>query len=395
MPTDAPAGYPLVRAARLPGGLITATVEQAELDPDLLFEFAARDNPKRAFLFLSKVLGKHLPVNPERMQDVHERLARLIPVLPQPVAFIGMAETATGLGHGVFEAWLARDEGASGVFIHTSRYRVSGAGIVAFEESHSHAPAVYLHVPLEEPARSRFMGARSLVLIDDEISTGNTFVNLAKACRQLVPSIERVHLGCITDFMGVERRANLAPRFGMPTGVGSLLRGSYVFEASAGGAVSTTAAQRLEGNEGCICDNGLGRLGRTDRITVPKYVLNKLHAACVTGKPTLVLGTGEFMHLAFLLGRELKKLGGEVFLQSTTRSPIREWGAITGPRTFPDNYGEGVCNYVYALDPKKYGLIVICCETDHGGHMKELAKALGARLVVFTSETLVEESPFC
>ena len=32
------------------------------LSPDALFGLAARQNPQRAFLFVSKVLGKHLPI---------------------------------------------------------------------------------------------------------------------------------------------------------------------------------------------------------------------------------------------------------------------------------------------------------------------------------------------
>lgn len=389
------ATYPLIRAANLPGGVITATIDQAELNPDELFEFAARDNPKRAFLFLSKVLGKHLPVSPSRMQEIHERMARLIRSLPEPVVFIGMAETATGLGQGIFEAWLANRPGAVGVFVHTSRYRVAGFETVCFEESHSHAPSVYLHVPAEEPARERFLRARSLVLIDDEISTGNTLVNLAKACFQLVPSIEKVHLGCITEFMGLERRGELGSRFGLPTDIGALLSGCYSFESHGDHMMVTAVAQCLGSNEDRINDNGLGRLGRIDQIAVPTEITRRLHASRTSDAPTLVLGTGEFMHPAFVLGRELQRLGGNVLMQSTTRSPIREWGSINSAQHFPDNYGEGVKNYIYALDPGRYGQIVICCETDCGGHLRELSRVLGAHLIRFTSETVVEEDTFC
>ena len=50
--------------------------------------FGARANAKRAFLFVSKVLGKHHPVLPSRMLQIHEQLARQLNVITGPVLFI-------------------------------------------------------------------------------------------------------------------------------------------------------------------------------------------------------------------------------------------------------------------------------------------------------------------
>ena len=46
----------------LPNGRLTLTINRADLPPDELFALGARANPRRAFLFVSKVLGKHSPV---------------------------------------------------------------------------------------------------------------------------------------------------------------------------------------------------------------------------------------------------------------------------------------------------------------------------------------------
>jgi len=54
-------------------------------------------------LFVSKVLGKHWPVRPTVMREIHARLATQIANLPGPLLVIGMAETATALGRGVAE----------------------------------------------------------------------------------------------------------------------------------------------------------------------------------------------------------------------------------------------------------------------------------------------------
>jgi hypothetical protein len=376
-----------VFSAILPGGIITTQVSYSEMDPSSLFEFAARENPKRAFLFLSKVLGKHLPVCPLKMLEIHKRISSLIPDLIEPVVFVGMAETATGLAQGIYEAWSAENTDASSVFLHTTRYRIEGVEIIEFQESHSHAPSQYLHVPNGEPAVSRFFSARSLVLIDDEISTGNTFENLAKACIGLIPSIQRVHMACITDFMGSELRSNLDERFGVPTGVSSLVHGEWSFEPCDNVLVgSASAAQYIGGNHISIQDNGLGRLGRTTAFNMPASLLKSLELSSDCALPTLVLGTGEFMHAAFVLALDLQRRGLRVFVQSTTRSPILEWGSITSKRTFSDNYGEGVSNYLYGVEPSQYGQIFLCCESDSVGSLAGLANELGAQLIIFTPE---------
>ena len=45
------------------------------LSPDALFGLAARQNQQRAFLFVSKVLGKHLPIRPGALLAAGKLLA--------------------------------------------------------------------------------------------------------------------------------------------------------------------------------------------------------------------------------------------------------------------------------------------------------------------------------
>ena len=83
------------------------TTENYQLE-DLL-GFAQRINPKRAFLFVSKVLGRHIPVAPSTMRQAFTDLANLIPSdLPEPILVVGMAETAVGLSAGVHQALQTR-----------------------------------------------------------------------------------------------------------------------------------------------------------------------------------------------------------------------------------------------------------------------------------------------
>ena len=47
----------------LPNGILHVTAQPDAVDIDELCGFAARINPKRGFLFVSKVLGRHIPVS--------------------------------------------------------------------------------------------------------------------------------------------------------------------------------------------------------------------------------------------------------------------------------------------------------------------------------------------
>ena len=91
----------------LPTGRLDIKVFGTVMPLQEICGFAARQNPKRGFLFVSKVLGKHIPVRPSKVREVHTRLAAQIPAdLPGPVVVIGMAETAICLGNGVFDEYV-------------------------------------------------------------------------------------------------------------------------------------------------------------------------------------------------------------------------------------------------------------------------------------------------
>jgi len=385
-------GLSAKRGAELPTGRLEVTLSKGAHELDELLGFAARANAKRGFLFLSKVLGKHWPVKPSAMLAVHERLAADIPASEGPVLFIAMAETAIGLGQGVFEAWLRANPGREALFVHTTRYRVGSGDIIEFEEAHSHAPRQFLHMPAGERERALLLGARSIVLVDDEASTGNTFVNLAAACRRLNPAIERVHLGVIVNFMGAAATEGLTARFGIPTTMGALVEGEYRFEPS-GIPVDAAPAQRYDARAERGAQPGFGRLGLARALRPPATLAARLAQEIQPGAKVLVLGTGEFMHASTLLGAALEARGLDVVVQSTTRSPILTWGAVSHALTFPDNYGEGIANYLYNVAPGQYDQVLVCHETPPNAALRDVASQLGARLFHYQTEDHVEEVP--
>jgi hypothetical protein len=382
-----------VRTIALPTGVLALKVDAGPYRLDDLIGFAARANKKRGFLFLSKVLGKHWPVTPRSMQQIHVALAAQVPAdLPGPTVFIAMAETAIGLGQGVFEAYTAANPQHSTLFIHTSRYRVGDTPIVEFEEAHSHAPRQFLHLPAATELHEMFLTARSLVLIDDEASTGNTFVNLSAACRAINPALERVHLATITNFMGETANQALSQRFGLAVTSGAALTGEYTFTPGnlqqAAGMAQSFDAQAERGASAFF-----GRLGIDRALSVPADLLSRLSSTIRPGERTLLLGTGEFMHMAFLLGRGLEKRGFDVVVQSTTRSPILQGGAVGHTLNFPDNYGEGVANFLYNVTLGQYDHVFICHETPPNAALHQLANLVDGRLLHFLSEDHIEEIP--
>ncbi len=376
----------------LPTGTLELSVDDASVAQDALLGFAARANAKRGFLFLSKVLGKHWPVRPIAMADIHTRMAAGVPELPGPVLFIAMAETAIGLGQGVFEAWLRAHPDQAAMFIHTTRYRVGDTELVEFEEAHSHAPRQFLHLPPGDAERALLLGARTLVLVDDEASTGNTFLNLTEACRKLNPGIAHVHLATITNFMGAPATAALTERFGLPVTSAAVLSGTYSFTP---GTLDTSGApaQLYDASADRGASAAYGRLGLSRPVVKPVAAAERLAASFQPGATVLVLGTGEFMHAPYLLGAELERLGVDVMVQSTTRSPILTWGAVVSALSFADNYGEGITNYIYNVTRGQYDHVIICHETTSNAALQHLAGLLDAHLLHFPIENQVEEIP--
>ena len=351
-------------AYRLPYGTLSLRIDHADLPPDELFAPGARDNPRRAFLFVSKVLGKHIPVPTETLARVHRLLAAKLPAdLPAPVLFIGMTETATALAQGVFEAWLAAHPATPA----TSRLRVKGADICPFAESHSHAAQQWLHLPAE---RGLLNAAQSLVLIDDELSTGNTFRVLASALRPQLPALRTTHWLSLTDFSPPAAARDVQRH--------SLLRGRWHYEATA--AVPPVAS--VQEVPITIADSGFGRLGVHQAVQLDSAAWTKT-GDIRGGARVLVLGSGEFIHPPAVFARALAaRSGAEVYLQSSSRSPALVWGALQRKRRFADPYDADVPYYLYNLaDPRAYGHIFICHEHPANAALRETAATLDARLL--------------
>lgn len=359
----------------LPRGTLQLSYQtQGHYELSDLLGFAERINPKRAFLFVSKVLGRHIPVAPKQMREAFSRLANLLPDdLPEPILVVGMAETAVGLSAGVHQVLQSRYPQA--ILLNSTRHAQSGALLAQFSEDHSHASYHLLYQANDPQLQNDVIHAKSLIVVDDEASTGRTCYNVVEALRQAgLQWLEQVHLATLVDW-SLDNAADMAtPHEGFYRH--HLLAGHWQWYNRPNNQpinmpkLDTTAA----GNEPILPSGQWGRFptknstqGLQKLWHNLKQRLAEVNLSCQTlrHKKVLVLGSNEFVWLPFLLAERLEQQAISVKFSALTRSPIAVSAdsAIQTVLTFADNYGLGMTNFVYNVDPLAWDYIILCIET--------------------------------
>ncbi|HEU0134610.1 MAG TPA: phosphoribosyltransferase domain-containing protein [Allosphingosinicella sp.] len=360
-------------------GRLSLDIARSAWPLDRLCGFALRRNPKRAFLIVSRLLGRHIPARPSEMRAAARALAAALPVdLPGTVLTVGLAETAVCLGQTVHEEQ-ARLRGTECHYLHSTRQEIEAPLLCRFEEPHSHASAHLIY----RPRKLDLAGVGTLLLVDDEISTGTTLVNLAAAIASHLPSLERIAVAALTDWSGGKDWLKAMPR---PARAASLLEGRLEWHPAA-----QAGADREP--DFAVAPGSLGRIGRhwnSGRLGVAAGEAMALPDYRPPGarRRLRIVGTGEFTYPPFLLAERLESEGHDVVVQATSRSPIVPGGAIGAVLRFADNYGTNVPNFLYNADPSDGRHSIICHETPPGSVDPALVEALGA-------ETLFFEGPSC
>lgn len=252
-------------------GSLKVTVTEADnpfiLPITQLFSMAARNNPKRSFLFVSKLLGKHIPINPHtsllggyalaallcrhlqperadelasvlhltmegltdptRAAEVYRQLIAKRLKLSEPVKLLGFAETATALGHAMFDA-LAEQA----TYLHTTRELLpERQSVLQFDEEHSHAVAHRCYAE-----RPDFLADDEIVVfVDDEMTTGKTTLNLIRDMQDKYPR-KRYIVAALLDWRSAADEAAFAAmeqEFGIAIETICLYRGTIEVEGAA------------------------------------------------------------------------------------------------------------------------------------------------------------------
>ncbi|SFL09379.1 TRSP domain C terminus to PRTase_2 [Paenibacillus sp. 1_12] len=408
--------------------IVHVTSNPLNLPMDELFLMAARINKKRSFLFVSKVLGKHIPVHPhvsllggaalavllqqdngnpvsvdlpEMVQairnpdvyaaDLYARLKQSPLLIDQPHLFIGFAETATALGHSMYEVFRGSTR-----YLHTTRESIRELhSILSFEEEHSHATAHRCYA-LDERF---FQGTQPVVLVDDEITTGKTALNMIRDLHMKFPRSKYIVASLLDWRSDADREqfTKLEAELEIEIVCLSLIEGTlevigssieYKDEAVpsvlADDEPSTLTTHYVYNEFDHIevtSSNTIGDLNLNPYVSLTgrfglQYEDNQLldkqveQAAAFlksqrTGSNTLCIGTGEFMYVPMRIAAEM---GDGILYQSTTRSPIHpshEDGYAIGYRdayTCPED--PAVMNFLYNIPPGHYDELFVFMERE-------------------------------
>ncbi len=337
------------------------------------------NNPKRSYLLVDPLQGKHLAVSPMAALEMMYALGDMLrEKYPSARLVIGFAETATAIGAA------AAERIPECKYIHTTREDISAENWLYFSEEHSHASEQKLCADrLTEYAEV----TDTVILLDDEISTGKTLVNIVERLRT-VRGFEgkRIVAASIISRVSQENLARLEAAGIISECLLKLPEEDYTAEVERFDVVGAESvapqARAFETYQYTLADPRVG-------VSASEYAdmcLNRAAAMSVIIKDKLpenssilVLGTEECMYPAIVLGRELERLGFvQVRTHSTTRSPI----GICADSDYPIREGHKIRSFyedgreTYVYNPAQYDATVIVTDGRNTVAAEDIAAVL-------------------
>ncbi|GAA0122707.1 MAG: phosphoribosyltransferase domain-containing protein [Clostridium argentinense] len=417
---------------------IEITENQYNIPYTALFSVAARKNPKRSFLFVSKVIGKHIPMSPYNLRLVGNILARdyfskknnlvdnnietlvsdLIKLntnfnnkiskdslsilnekltLNKKTLFIGFAETATALGQAVASSF------ENGYYIQTTRDElVSLKSYCLFKEEHSHA-VDHLMYPLKDDI---FMNCDEIVLVDDEITTGKTSLNLIKELNKNL-KCSNFSIISILDWRSDENLKLFNDVDNINLSSFSLIKGNFncvkqgeIIEVKPIINVSNNSISsedivinHKENIEGFHRYSGRFGMAPCDWYNLYNEAekISKIIKGKIDDSPSLCLGHEEFIFLPSLVACNL---GDNVIFHSSTISPIYcdnsyDFYGIKNKIELDSLFNKSNKNFLYNIPRDTYKNLIYFTERPLDNKSKENLlkelKNLGILKVIFVS----------
>lgn len=331
--------------------MVEITEIKYDLEPEKLYGVCSRKNPKRNFLFVSKILGKHLDTDPTDIlyhnillgeelnkmsvngkgninwvEDKSEFVKANLNFRYEnenKYIFIGFAETATGLGQGIFDRF------NNGFFIHTTREKIKDKEILfEFKEEHSHATDHYIYCKKE-----KFENNYPIVLVDDELTTGNTNLNIIKEINSSYPRDKYIvisYLNWMND-EELERYRIFEKEHNISIEIVYLVKGKILNKNIEKSFANSNKGEMTQNKKSSLLEEELGEYGKldtnylvesgifgieSDEFIEYRYKLEEKARGKYNNK-VIYIGYGEFMYIPLLFAY----YNNSVF-KTFTRSPI-------------------------------------------------------------------------
>ena len=298
-------------------------------------QFALRDSEvaTRSYVVVNPLLAKHIPSVPSVSLDYFKKLGFMVAdtCRNDKVLVIGFAETATAVG--IVVASVIENS----VYVHTTREKFSHELLLTnFSEDHSHDKNQALFLDKNFADLSQY---DRLVFVDDEITTGNTILNLLK-------NIE--FSGKITVSALVFNGFDEKNYSGYEADFCCLQKIGYVETINYDGFLNTHIGVKT--NE---------YIQQCDMLA--EWFIRLVDFIEIEDKNILVVGTEEFMYPALVLGKRLEQFSKSVMSHSTTRSPLLINNTPNYPfhlrADFKSIYDTERTTYLYNLD--RYDTVII------------------------------------
>lgn len=347
---------------------------------DLVRIAKRENNTRRAYLVVNPSQGKHVPVEPHTAMELFQALGNKVEAAypGERLLLIGFAETATAVG-----AAIACQLGAS--YMQTTREQLPDVDYLFFSEEHSHATEQKL---VKEDFQLMVGSIRRIVFVEDEITTGNTIMNIVTLLKKTYP-MDKLSFSTASLLNGM---AQVHEQIYRENGIEML----YLLKTDH--KDYEAVAVRAKGDGHCICPGSAAsktfvKIHCTGHVNARRLVQgNEYKAACenlwnqiqrqtdfTSCKRILVLGTEEFMYPALYAACKIEALGKQVRFHATTRSPI----TVSGEPDYPLHtrycltsfYDSGRTTYVYDLQQYDKALVITDAAHENDTGMRQLADA--------------------
>ena len=282
-------------------------------------------NTKRSYLLVNPLQAKHIPVSPTKTYEMSQALGKLLyQTAPEARMVIGFAETATAIA-----AMAAMSFPEDTVYLHTTREPLGDEPTVNFLEEHSHA--VDQQIACRSIAEN---GTKTIIMIDDEISTGRTIENIVTQLRRTFPALTDVRFVVGSVMNRMEETVRERMRQENIEFVSLVQVQNRDFEAAAQAFTVSEPIPAIK--SGCYEPvvtsldipnprTGISVKALKDGLSLlAQETARKIFFSDRTSQKILVLGTEECMTAAIMTGRYIEQTYPDraVYCHATTRSPI-------------------------------------------------------------------------